>query len=365
MNIARIALRFLAPKARQFEEATKDPVKEQRKVLLEYVARNKNTEYGKKYSFSKIKSVKEYQKLVPIVYYEDVRSYAERMARGEGNVLTADPPTFFGRTSGTTGKPKLIPATEYSRAKKSELMALWTYYISKDHPNASSGKIFAIIDPEVKTFTESGVPCGPENGHAYVNLPPIIKHLCAVPYETFMIQDYDARYYSILRLAIEQNVTTLATLNPSAIVILCQKINKWKEGIIEDIEKGTLNKGFAIPSDIRKVIGQRLKPNPRRAAALRKILDEKKELLPKYFWPDMELIECWKGGMLKLYLKELPRYFGNIPTRDFGCLSTETRSSIVITDAGSGGILAISTNSITGVLLKNPSTRTTSSMLYL
>lgn len=344
MNITYFALKFLAPQAMRFEESTRDPLREQRRVLLEYLTRNSNTEYGKKYDFSKIRSIEEYRARVPIVDYENVRSYTERMASGERNLLTAEAPVFFGRTSGTTGKPKLIPVTEFSRAKKADLMALWTYYISRDHPGATRGKIFVIIDPEVKTYTESGVPCGPENGHAYMNLPGIIKRLCAVPYEAFMIEDYDARYYTILRMAIGEHITTLATLNPSAIVILCQKVREWQERIIADIERGTLDGGFDIPPGIRGMLEKKFTPNPARAALLRKILQEKKELLPRHFWPDMELIECWKGGSVKLYLKELTAYFGDIPVRDFGCLSTEARSSIPMTDEGAGGVLAIGTN---------------------
>lgn len=344
MNIAHLALKFLAPKAKKFEENTKNPLASQKKILLEYLARNKNTEYGEKYNFSKIKSIEEYQSLVPLSDYEAICSYTERMARGEENVLTSDKSVYFGLTSGTTGKPKLIPVTKYSRAKKAESMALWVYYISKDHPKVTEGKIFAIIDPEVKSFTEAGFPCGPENGHAYANLPSAVKRLYAVPYETFEIKNYDARYYSILRIAIEQNISTLATLNPSAIIILCQKIKEWKKLIIDDIEKGTLNRAFDIPMVIRGILEKTLRPNPKRANELREILKEKNELLPKYFWPNLDLIECWKGGTVKLYLKELSQYFGDVPTRDFGCLSTEARSSIPITDEGAGGILAINTN---------------------
>ncbi len=344
MNVIHLVLKCLAPMAVRFELQTKDPIHAQKKILFEYLLRNKNTEFGKKHKFSSIGSIEDFQARVPINSYENVRVFVDRMARGEKNVLTADRPVFFGRTSGTTGKPKLIPVTKYSRNKKAELMALWTYYISRDHPEATSGKILVMIDPEVKMVTESGLPCGPENGHAYVNLPYIIKRSCAIPYEIFEIQGYNARYYTMLRIALEHDITTLATLNPSAIIILCQKIRRWKDRIIEDIEKGTLDQNFDIPDRIRAIIEKRLRPNLLRARELRRILDEKGELLPKYFWPNLKLIECWKGGTARLYLGGLDRYFGRMPIRDFGCLSTETRSSIPITDEGAGGILAISTN---------------------
>lgn len=343
--LAYFALKTFIFKAMGFERACADPVRAQEKVLFEYLVRNKNTEFGRKHKFSEIRSIPDFQRLVPPGDCETTRPYLERMTRGEKNVLTADEPIFFGTTSGTTGHPKFIPVTGYSRSKKAEIANLWAYYISRDHPRILKGKILAVISPEVEGITECGIPYGAESGHGYKNLPAVIRGLYALPYEVFDIKDYEARYYSILRIGIEQkSVTTVASLNPSTLALLCRKIDLWKERIIDDIERGTINEGFDIPDDIRRRIGRFLKANHRRAAELKKILAEKKELLPKYFWPELELIECWKGGTVKIYLKELPYYFGDIPIRDFGCLSTEARSSIPMNDAGAGGALAINAN---------------------
>lgn len=344
MRIAYFILQALALKARLFENATKNPIKHQRRLLLKYLARNKNTEYGKKYNFSKIRSIKDYRLLVPLSDSETIFPYVERMKKGENNILTKDKVIFFGLTSGTTGKPKLIPVTNFSRAKKAETMDLWAYYISKDHPHVLDGKILAIINPDDDESTERGALVGAESGHAYRNMPDIIKKFYAIPYIAFMIQDYESKYYCILRIALEQNVTTIATLNPNTIVLFCHKIDKYKGEIIKDIEKGALNKDIKIPPYIRDALEKNLKPNPKRADELKDILKEKGTLLPKHFWPDLELIECWKGGTVKLYLKELPQYFGDVPVRDFGCLSTEARASIPMSDIGAGGVLAINTN---------------------
>jgi len=344
MNIAYFALKALAPRARAFEKAAENPLEAQKRVLLEYLARNRGTEYGRRYKFSDIKSISDYQARVPLCDYKSLCQYIERIKKGEQNILTADKVTYFGITSGTTGAPKFIPVTVFARERKTDLMNLWSYYISKDHPGVTKGKILGISDPEVKGFTEGGLPYGPKNGHFYNNMPAIVRRFYSLPREVFEIKDYEARYYCVLRISMEHDVTTLATLNPSAILILCRKIEKLKERIIEDIEKGTINKNFDIPAGIRKMLEGRLRPNPRRAGELKAILEEKKRLLPKYFWPGMEIIECWKGGTVRLYLKELSEYFGKIPVRDFGCLSTEARNSIPISDEGAGGVLAIETN---------------------
>lgn len=344
MRIAYFAMKALAPRARAFEKSTRDPMKAQERVLLQYLSKNRFTEYGKKYNFSEVKSITDYQMLVPVSDSESIFPYVEKIKSGAKNVLTRDNVVFFGLTSGTTGKPKLIPVTSFSRAKKAETMNLWAYYIMRDHPDILDGKILAIINSEKEVLTKKGIPCGAESGHAYRNLPSIIRGFYVIPYEVFDIQDYEARYYCILRIAMAHNITTIATLNPSTITLLCQKIEKYRDILIEDIEKGTLYKKLDIPARTRRLVESRLKADPKRADELRKILKEKKALLPIYFWPNLKLIECWKGGTVKIYLKELSQYFGDTPIRDFGCLSTEARASIPMADTGAGGVLAINTN---------------------
>lgn len=344
MNLTSFIMKGLAPRAKSFESSTKDPRKAQERVLLKYLTRNRRTEFGLKYDFSSIKSIGDFRSRIPIGDYEAVRAYVDRMKKGEPNILTADKVVYFGITSGTTGAPKLIPVTKYSDARKNSLMDVWAYYTCMDHPHIVDGKILGVISPEVKSHTEAGIPYGPEDGHAYNNLLKIIKRLYVLPYQAFYIDDYDARYYCILRIAMEHNVTTIATLNPGSLILLCQRIPAVAEKAIADIERGTLDASFDIPARIRSVIERTLKPNPKRAAELRGMLKRHGELLPKHFWPRLDLIECWKGGTVKCYLRQLPNYFGEVAVRDFGCLSTEARSSVPMSDEGAGGVLAVQTN---------------------
>ena len=343
-NVIALFLNLLSIRAKAFEDATRDPISAQRKILFEYIRRNRNTEYGRMHNFDGIKSIADYQKHVPLSDSASMHLYLDRIARGEENILTVDKPVFFGATSGTTNIPKFIPTTRFSESKKTELLDLWSYYISRDHPDILKGKILAIISSEIEGYTPSGIPYGAESGHGYKHLSPLVRGLYCLPYEVFDIKNFDARYYCILRISMEQNITTIATLSPSMILLLCQRIPALQEAIIQDIENGTISRNFDIDTGLRTGLEKRLRPNPKRAAELRRILIEKGHLLPKGFWPKLELIECWKGGVMKVYLKELPLYFGNVPVRDIGCLSTETRSSIPITDDDACGILAIQTN---------------------
>lgn len=344
MQLAQFALKLYALKARAFERAAQDPRSAQRKVLLRYLSRNRSTEYGRLHRFDSIATENDFRRLVPLSDASSMRPYIERLARGEQNILTRDRPIFFGATSGTTSTPKLIPTTRYSERRSTHITDLWSYYIARDHPAVTRGKILAIVSPEVEGRTPSGLAYGAESGRAYRRLPFSVRHMYCLPYEVFEIPDYESRYYAILRISMGENITDVATINPNSLLLLCRKIERWQERIIADIEKGTLDPGFAIPAPIRTVIERTLRPDPSRARKLRIILQEVGRLLPRDFWPNLEVIECWKGGSVRVYLQELPLYFGDTAIRDIGCHSTEARSSIPVSDDGAGGILAIETN---------------------
>lgn len=344
MNLLTLFLKYLEPRRKEFEASIKNPLKAQEEVLFKYLRRNKNTEYGRRYNFAGIRSIEDYKAAVPINNYEAVRPYVDKMARGEQNILTKDKVIFFGVTSGTTNKPKLIPATNYSEKVKGALLDLWSYYISRDHPGVLDGKILAIVSPEVEGKTDADIPFGAESGYSYRTLPKPIVGLYSLPYEVFEIEDYEARHYAILRISIEHNISNIATLNPNTIVLLCHKIERWQDLIIDDIALGTLSDRLEIAPHIRKIIERGLKPNPQRADELKKMLEKNGKLLPKNFWPNLKLIECWQGGMMKLYLKEIENYFGYVPKRDIGCVSTEARTSIPVKDDTPSGVLAIQTN---------------------
>lgn len=335
---------ILAPRAILFNKATKDPLSAQRKVLLDLIKRNSSTSYGREHSFGQIDSIDEYRKAVPINSYEALRPYVDKLMKGEKNVFTVDDTIMLGTTSGTTGQPKFIPVTKYSRKKKKEVMNIWVYHILRDYPDLFKGKILAIVSPEFENFAECGLPCGAESGHAYKNIPTLAKRFYVLPYGVFQIEDYEAKYYSILRLAMEANVTSIATLNPSTLVLLSRKMNDLKEKIIDDIERGVLSGDYNIESPIRSEIEKGLRPNPKRASFLRNIMKEKGRLQPVDIWPDLKLIKCWKGGSMGMYLKELPKSFGDVPIRDFGYISSEARCSIPTDDDRCCGILAVQAN---------------------
>ncbi|MBR4754980.1 MAG: GH3 auxin-responsive promoter family protein, partial [Lachnospiraceae bacterium] len=74
---------------KEFQEETKRPMELTTELLMKLIDDNKDTEYGKKYDFASIKTIEDYQKKVPVVVYDNLAPYLERMMDGERNLLTA------------------------------------------------------------------------------------------------------------------------------------------------------------------------------------------------------------------------------------------------------------------------------------
>ena len=72
----------------------------------------KGTVFGKKYHFSDIHTLKDYQTQVPISSYEDIQPYIQKALDGEEDVLWPGNMKCFSKSSGTTNDvSKYIPVS--------------------------------------------------------------------------------------------------------------------------------------------------------------------------------------------------------------------------------------------------------------
>ena len=337
--------------AARFEKATQDPVAAQQRKLHEILSANRDTEYGRAHGFARISDLCAYQRFVPVATYEDLRGHVERMANGVPNVLTAEAPVMFAMTSGTTGKSKLIPVTPTCRGRDhADQMRVWIHHARLAHPRMLSGKIVSCVSPAVAGKTPGGIPYGSTSGMMYRDLNPLVRRAYAIPYDVAEIEDYDAVYYTVMRLALACDVSLLATANPSSIQKLVETADACAERLIRDVHDGTLAADLKVEASIRKGLERRLVRDPRRARALALARDRRGgKLLPADYWPDLCLIACWKGGTVGGVVERFPEWFdpdgrAPVPVRDWGYLSSEARGSIPLSDEGDGGVLTVSTN---------------------
>jgi len=349
MNLAATLIALKARhSARPFLQAVGDPAGSQRRLLETILRRNRDTEYGRKYRFSSIGDLAGYQREVPIVEYEDIRGAIDRMTRGEPNVLTAEAPVMFAQTSGTTGAPKFIPVTP--ACQKHGGTATWLYFARRDHPSMLGGKVITVVSPAIEGHTSAGIPFGSTSGMVVRELPKIVQKTYAVPYDAFEIEDYDAEYYTLLRFGLPENITLLASANPSSVLMLAEMGNRLADALIRDIHDGKLGGEFKIERRLREALAPKLRADPARAKQLELLRSARDgRLLPADYWPRLALIGCWKGGTVGSYVERFREWFdpdgrGMPPVRDMGYLASEARMSVPVSDNGAGGVLTVNLN---------------------
>jgi hypothetical protein len=344
--LGNLAIGLAARRARRlkasFLEATKEPWRQQEKLLRELLRRDAKTEYGRRFGFSSISSAEDFRRRVPLVTYEDLASSVERMFHGEKDVLVSrrDPLVHFCLTSGTTGRPKTIPITASFLKAYKQSWAIWAWSAVEAHPalyrELSSRRLLALVSPAVSGTTPSGCPQGAITGLTTHAQARVLGRILAAPQACSLIEDFDLRLYAFLRFGLLHEVGHISTPNPSTLLRLAELLAQSTEELLRDIRDGTLKGLDEMPPQAQRALSRHLRPERERARLLERRAGTSGALKPREAWPNLELISCWTGGTLRLYLERLPHAYGEVALRDLGLIASEGRMSLPLSDGGEG-----------------------------
>jgi hypothetical protein len=93
-------------------KALADPAASQRDTLLTLLEGYSKTAYGESFGAASVGDVAGYRSAFPIATYSTLAPYFDRVRAGDDPALFPEPVVRWVMTRGTTGRPKLIPATE-------------------------------------------------------------------------------------------------------------------------------------------------------------------------------------------------------------------------------------------------------------
>lgn len=323
------------------KRAAKRPRKSQEQTLRKILTYARDTEYGQQYRFAYILEAKDdaelyrrYQECVPANDYEDLRPYVEKHKHGGENILFPGKPVLYATTSGTTKEPKWVPITDvYLHNIYGKMTKVWLFNFIKNRPKVFTGKIVSIVGKVKEGEAPDGTMFGSVSGVTQRDCPNFVKKLYASPNTVYSIEDYTARYYTLMRMGIERNITLVVTANPSTIVEMQNNVNEFFEDYCNDIEHGTLKADLNIPQWIRDTIQPYLKPNPERAAELRALKAKYGTVLPKHYWPNIQLLNTWQCGNTAIYLEKIKGSFPeHMLHQEFGYFASECRFGLVLDD---------------------------------
>ncbi|CAN5511609.1 GH3 auxin-responsive promoter family protein [soil metagenome] len=221
--ISRIArMRFW-----RIENWSHQPAAAQREVLQELVTAAQYTEFGKKYRFNRLFTLREFKKNVPIHEYDDIKPYIMRMMEGEENILWNTPITWFAKSSGTTSdKSKFIPISEESLQDnhfKASKDLLTTYYNNFPGSDLLTGKGLVIGGSHQLSKMNGEIQYGDLSAVLMQNTPFWGQWLRTPELQIALLDEWENKIEQLARVTSEENVTSLAGV-PTWTLLLLKRI---------------------------------------------------------------------------------------------------------------------------------------------
>jgi hypothetical protein len=192
----------------------KYPVDVQQNILAEIISAAASTEFGKKYDFSTIRSVKDYKSRVPVQSYEEMLPYIERLLKGEKNLTWPGYFKWFAKSSGTTStKSKFIPISKESlhgchyQAAKDILMI---YINNNPETRIFSGKALTLGGSNTINQMSNRSIIGDLSAILLWNTPFYIEYLRTPAKKTALVEDFEKKIDLITKITVKQNVTSFS-----------------------------------------------------------------------------------------------------------------------------------------------------------
>lgn len=326
----------------RFLRAAENAEAVQHRLLMDLLKRNADSEFGRRYGFSSIRSTDEFRRNVPIATYEDLRPYIERVMDGDTSALLGSNQrvVMFATSSGTTDKPKYIPVTPRFIREYRSGWNTFGHKVLSDHPQGILRAILQSSGRHDESLTPLGVPCGAITGLLASTQKRIVRRFYVGRPEIARIGDARARYYALMRLAIMRDVGFAITANPATLIQLARIADEESETLIRDVRDGSLSAKIVDDRAIRSVLQDGLRPDAARAAELTRLRHTHDALRPRDYWSPA-FLACWIGGSMGHYLDGLRTWYGDVPVRDIGLLASEGRVTIPVQDGTPAGALDV------------------------
>lgn len=312
---------------RDFERSLVDPMGSQRGRLAALLWEAQDTAFGRDHSLSASDTLESFREKVPIRSYAELKPWMTRVQAGESQVLTRSPVTSLLKTSGTTGAAKLLPVTEPYAKAVDEGQGLWRLALMRDHEGVTQGRAFTIVSPPSEGTLPSGLRFGSNTGRMQARQPWYVRARVPVPAAVAAISDSRVRVYCLLRFALQSQISSFTTANPSTLLLLFRQLKEHWPELVRDCAKGTLS---GPAQDLPRRVRWGLRPFLRKRALPARPV-------PGELW-DLEVINCWKGGPAQFFLPRLREALGaRVPIREVGVTASEGYFAIPMSDGDEGG----------------------------
>ncbi|KAF9619700.1 hypothetical protein IFM89_008377 [Coptis chinensis] len=307
---------------RLIEELTTNADQVQQQILNEILSQNAETEYLG--GFLNGHTEKEmFKKKVPIVNYDDIKPYIERIANGEpSRIISNQLITELLTSSGTSGgQPKMMPTTAEELDRKTFLYNLLVPVMNRyvDGLDQGKGMYLLFIKPEINT--PSGLTARPVLTSYYKssnfrNRPINTFNVYTSPDDTILCSDSKQSMYCQLLCGLVQRseVLRVGAVFASAFLRAIKVLEDYWTELCSNIRMGDVSDWITDSNCRNAVIGILGQPNPELADFIETQCSEKSwEGIIKKLWPRTKYVDVIVTGSMAQYIPMLEFYSGGLP----------------------------------------------------
>ena len=214
---------------RQIKRYASHAAEIQQEQLDALVHRARRTAFGRQYGFSDAGfDYKRFSATVPLVTYDEIKPWIERMLQGEKNVLWPGLCKWFAKSSGTTSdKSKFIPVTDYALTH--------THY----RGGTDSAIIYLMLNPKSRMFEGKGlilggsfanekdlphgIKCGDLSACLIQNVTPFVNYIRTPDKQTALMSEWEKKLPALVEHTKDVNVTSISGV-PS-----------WMMGVLKEV----------------------------------------------------------------------------------------------------------------------------------
>lgn len=318
---------------------------------------------GRRFHFSDIKSISQFQHTLPLTTYDDYHEEISAIAAGKQGILTRDKVRLFEPSSGTAGPSKLIPYTSALKKEFHRGISSWLYNLYSHYPHLK-GTAYWSVSPANTYIPQhsSVVPIGFETDSDY--LGPfgrmVTNSLQAVPAVVRFIGDIDSfRYVTLLYLLMHRDLRLISVWNPTFLTLLLDTLGEYWDRLLDDLASGEISPPGPIDHRVHEKLRRSLRPAPLRAKEISECGPGSMEKV----WPGLRLISCWldgPSGSQATYLQK--KYFPKIQLQGKGLIATEAFVSFPLVGM-EGAVLAGTSHFFEFIPLNNSDSRASEPVL--
>ncbi|EOA22983.1 hypothetical protein CARUB_v10003724mg, partial [Capsella rubella] len=303
------------------EDVTTNAKKIQDSVLEAILSHNAQTEYLRGFLNGQLDK-QSFKKSLPVVTYEDIKPYIDRIASGEPSDLICDRPiNLLLATTGTSGGvPKLIPLTAEDLEQRILFGFLYAPLVFKHIEGLTQGKSLMFYFVTRESETASGlmvrfmITCvlksvNPTNSFLWDRVQ-ISPHAIATCEDT-----NQGMYCQLLcGLLQRQNVARLGAPYASSFLKVIKFFEDHWHELCSNIRTGRLSDWITDPQCVSGISKFLTAPNPELATVIEKECSKTSwEAILRRIWPKAKCIEAVVTGTMAQYIPLLEFYGGGLP----------------------------------------------------